>query len=343
MNDDARLDAAEQIELCYANDWTDGLPVIPPAPHLVNEMLRAVRLEPDTVIATMASRRVGVTAEKIAANALMAGCRPEYMPVVIAAVKALALPSFGLHHAAAALAGPTIMIFVNGPIAKKLGINDGVNLLGPGPAQRANATIGRALRLILLNCLRYIPGTSDRATFGTPGKYTCCIAENEENHPWEPWHVECGFKPTQSTVTLVGITTMIQVWNYGNHEQMLRTIGKALSFEGSIALLERTPGTVIFGGEHAEMLRASGWSKQRIKECIFEHTANSVAELKRAGRIDGPITPEDERTVHYAIPKPEDLMLVCAGGPVGALSLVLPGPGSERKAGRSASVPIEEI
>src|SRR5258707_217316 len=173
------INVSEQVEFCFARGWTDGLPVVPPSRALVNEMLAAAGLKPDAVIASMPSRKVAVTAEKIAANAVMAGCKPEYMPVVCAAVKALAAPEFGLHHAASALSGPTIAIVVNGPIAAKLGINATSNVFGPGV--RANATIGRALRLVLLNCLKYRPGVSDRPTLGTPGKFSCCIAENEQN------------------------------------------------------------------------------------------------------------------------------------------------------------------
>jgi hypothetical protein len=214
------INASEQIEFCYARGWTDGLPVVPASRALVDEMLEAGGLKPDTVIANMPSRKVDVTAEKVAINAVMAGCKPEYMPVVVAAVKGLAAPKFGLHHVASALSGPTIMIVVNGPIAKKLGINATNNLFGPGA--RANATIGRALRLVVFNCLKYRPGVSDRATMGTPGKYTCCIAENEEDHPWEPWHVEKGFRPEDSTVTLVAASTMIQIWSFGTHERWIR-------------------------------------------------------------------------------------------------------------------------
>ena len=116
---------------------------------------------------------------------------------------------------------------------------------------------------------------------GTPGKYTCCIAENEENHPWEPWHVERGFKREESTVTLVAASSMIQCWNYGTHEQLLRAVGDALSFLGSIALLDRSPGCVIFGGEHAECLRASGWGKQRIREFVVAHTGRRLGERQR--------------------------------------------------------------
>jgi hypothetical protein len=333
------INASEQIEFCYARGWTDGLPVVPANRSLVKEMLEAGGLRPETVIAEMPSRKVSVTAEKVAINAVMAGCRPEYMPVVAAAVKALAAPEFGLHHVASALAGPTIVIVVNGPIARELGINATNNVFGPG--HRANATIGRALRLVLLNCLKYRTGVSDRATMGTPGKYTCCLAENEDDHPWEPWHVEQGFRPTDSTVALVAASSMIQVWNYGNHEQLLRSIGDALSFIGSIAILGQTPGAVVLGGEHAELLRASGWTKNQIREFVVAQTARTVADLKRAGRIDGGVVAEDETRVHYAMDTPDELMLICAGSPIGALSMVLPGFGSSKTAGRSPTILIE--
>ena len=332
------INASEQIEFCYARGWTDGLPAVPATRTLVDDMLNTAGLKPDAVIAEMPSRNASVTAEKAAINAVMAGCKPEYFAVVIAAIKALATPEFVLHHVASGLSGATIMILVNGPVTKKLGINATNNVFGPGV--RANATIGRALRLVLLNCLSYIPGVSDRATLGTPGKYTCCIAENEENHPWEPWHVERGFKPEDSTVTLIAASSMLQIWNYGNHEQFLRSIGDALSFLGSIAILDQTPGAVILGGEHARLLQKSGWSKQRIREFVVAHSARSVAELKRAGRLDGEVAPADETTLHYAMDTPQDLMLVCAGSSIGALSMVLPGFSMEKSAGRSATIRV---
>ena len=334
------VNASEQIEFYYSKGWTDGLPVVPATRRLVDEALDAAGLAPQDVVAHMPSRKVAMTAEKVAANAVMAGCKPEYMPVIVAAVKALAAPEFVLHHVASGLSGATIMIVVNGPIAKRLGINATNNVFGPGV--RANATIGRALRLILLNCLMYTPGVSDRAVMGTPGKYTCCIAENEEDHPWAPLHLERGFTPEQSTVTLIAASSMLQVWNYGNHEHLLRSIGDALSFLGSLAILDQSPGTVILGGEHANVLRSSGWSKKRIREFVVAHTARSVADLKRAGRIDGIVAPGDESTMHYAMDEPEELILLCAGSPSGALSMVLPGFSMEKHAGRSPTILIDE-
>jgi hypothetical protein len=335
------VDAAEQIELCYARGWTDGLPVVPATRGLVDAMLRSSGLRSETVVADFPSRNAAVTAEKIAINAVMAGCKPDYMPVVVAAVKALASPELVLHHVASGLSGSTIVVLVNGPIARKLGINASNNVFGPGV--RANATIGRTLRLILMNCLCYTPGVSDRATMGTPGKYSCCIAENEEDHPWEPWHVECGFKPHESTVTLVAASSMLQVWNYGSPEQLLTCVADALSFLGSIAILDQSPGAVIFGGEHTELLRANGWTKARIREVVVAHTGRRIADLKKAGRVDGAVTSEDFANLHYAMDTPQELMLVCAGSSIGALSMVMPGFSMEKHAGRSATVLIDEM
>jgi hypothetical protein len=333
------INASEQIEFCYARGWTDGLPVVPATRPLVNEMLAHGGHKADDVIAEMPSRKVGLTAEKVAINAVMAGCKPEYMPVVAAAVKALADPEFGLHHVASALSGPTIVVLVNGPIASKIGINATNNVFGQGV--RANATIGRTVRLVLLNCLKYRPGISDRATMGTPGKYTCCIAEDEEEHPWEPYHVERGFGREESTVTLIAASTMTQIWNYGNHEQLLRACADAISFLGSIAILGRTPAAIVLSGEHAEILRASGWSKRRIRDFVVENTGRSVADLKRTGRIEGEVTEQDTTTIHYALDDPDALMLLRAGSRIGALSMVLPGFGSSKTAGRSRPVKVE--
>jgi hypothetical protein len=333
------INAAEQIEFCFARGWTDGLPVVPATRELVDAMLAGGGLSPDAVIAQMPSRKVALTAEKVAINAVLAGCQPAYMPVVVAAVKALACNAFGLHHVASALAGPTIMVLVNGPIARRLGINATNNVFGSGV--RANATIGRALRLVLLNCLKYRPGVADRATLGTPGKYTCCIAENEEDHPWEPWHVERGFDAGESAVTLVAASTMMQIWSYGTPEQFLRSVADALSFLGSIAILGQTPGTLIVAGEHAEQLRAAGYTKRMVRECVYEHAVRSIADLKRCGRIDGEVSAADETTMHHALKHPDDLMIVRAGSSIGALSMVLPGFGSSRTAGRSTTFRIE--
>lgn len=333
------INVSEQIELCYERGWTDGLPVVPASRSLVNDMLEGASLKPEAVVAQMPSRNAALTAEKIAINAVMAGCRPEYMPVVVAAVKALADPDFVLHHVASGLSGATIVVVVNGPVARKIGMNSTNNVFGP--TVRANATIGRTIRLILLNCLRYTPGISDRATMGTPGKFTCCIAEHEDNHPWEPWHVEQGFRPDDSTVTLVAASSMLQVWNTGGPESLLTCIGDALSFLGSIAIMDQTPGAVVLSGEHTELLREAEWDKKKIREFVTERTARTIKDLKIAGRIDDPLASGDELRKHFAMDAPKDLMLICAGSRIGTLSMVIPGFSMEKRAGRSRPVLIE--
>ena len=156
---------------------------------------------PDEILGYVPVRQRRITVEKVAINAVMAGCLPEYMPVVLAAVEAMCDEGYNLHGSSASTGGSATLLIVNGPIAKELGINSGANLFGPGC--RANATIGRALRLILMNVCGAIPGTLDRSTMGHPGKYTYCIAENEADSPWEPYHVEKGFAADTSTVTVL--------------------------------------------------------------------------------------------------------------------------------------------
>src|SRR2546426_60646 len=194
----AKLTAAEQpvatwvegVETYFERGWTDGLPVVPATEDAVWRFLEAGGRKPGDVVITEPVRRRTITAEKIAINAVMAGCRPEYMPVLLAALEAMADPAFTLHGAITSTGGSATLLVVNGPIRTRLGFNAGGNVFGPG--WRANATLGRAIRLITLNCLGALPGLLDRSTQGHPGKYTFCIAELEEESPWEPLHVARG-------------------------------------------------------------------------------------------------------------------------------------------------------
>ena len=163
-------------------------------------MLEAGGLEPDHQLAFIENRQVSVTAEKVAINAVMAGCKAEYMPVIAAAVEALGDPLYGYHGPATSTGGSAVFMVVNGPIAKKLDINSGDNLFGPG--WRANATIGRAVRLVMRNVIGTMPGELDRSSLGHGGKYTYCIAENETDSPWPPFHTTRGFSKDQSAVTI---------------------------------------------------------------------------------------------------------------------------------------------
>ena len=187
--------------------WGDGLPIIPPTEERVAQMLAAQR-KPDEMIGAVPPRWAQATVEKIAINGVMAGCKPEYMPVLIAAVEALTDPKLNLYALQATTGGPAVMIIINGPIRKKLNINGGPNALGEG--WRANATIGRFVQLVKRNIGGSYPGTTCKATLGWPGKYSICVGENEEGSPWEPLHVERGFKAEQSTVTAISADASIR-------------------------------------------------------------------------------------------------------------------------------------
>jgi len=204
-------DLNHAIEFCYKQGWTDGLPVVPPTEPAVRAMLAAAGLEADKQVAFITNRQVAVSAEKIAVNAVMAGCLPEYMPIVVAAVEALADPKWGYHGPATSTGGAAVLMIVNGPIAAKLGFNSGDNLFGPG--WRANATTGRAVRLVMRNAIGTLPGALDRGTVAHPGKYSYVIAENEAESPWAPFHVERGFKAEHSVVTCMAAEGPHQFYN----------------------------------------------------------------------------------------------------------------------------------
>ena len=194
-------DPWEAIEACYEAGWSDGLPVVPPSEALVEAMLAGGIWERDHELLREPSRGLAVSAHKAAANAVMAGCRPEYFPVVGAALQAMGHPEFGLHGPATSTGGAAMLVAVNGPIRDDIGINCKESLFGPG--HRANATIGRAVRLVLQNCLAVVPGALDKSTQGWAGKYTLCFGEDEASCPWEPFHVSRGYDAWQSTVTVM--------------------------------------------------------------------------------------------------------------------------------------------
>ncbi|MGH7535988.1 MAG: hypothetical protein ACREMG_10405, partial [Gemmatimonadales bacterium] len=239
------------IEACYEQGWTDGLPVVPPTEILVERMLASGPWDPDHVLLHEPARDRAVTASKAAINAVMAGCRPEYFPVIGAALAAIGDPAFELHGPATSTGGAALMVIVNGPVRRRLGIHGKANLFGPG--FRANATIGRALRLVLLNCLECQPGVLDKSTQGWPGKYSLCFAEEEEASPWEPLSVARGFRPGQSTVTLFAAESGHNVLAHGTRspERLLTLFAETMAGLGSLS-----PGrsVIVFAPEHAEHL-----------------------------------------------------------------------------------------
>jgi hypothetical protein len=320
-------DALDAIELFYRNGWTDGLPIIPPTEKRIQAMLDIVHMEPDTVIGSIPERSRVFTAETVAINAVMAGCLPQYFPVVVAAVSAISDPAFGLHGPTATTHGAAILVIVNGPIVEAIGLNSGQNVFGPG--NRANATIGRALRLILINA-GGIP-EFDRATLGHPGKYTYCIAENE-NTDWQPLHVQRGFEPSVSTVTVFAAESPNQMNNHSalKAENILLTLADRMSGLGTFNMGAQTEMAVVICPEHYNTLNQQGWDKLRIQQFLYEHAVRPLSDLKKGGYIEQPVNAGDEDITVRAVQSPEDILLVVAGGVAGRFSACIPGWASKQ-------------
>lgn len=315
------------IELCYANGWTDGLPVVPPTAERIHAMLEAGGVEPRQQLAFIENRQVSVTAEKVAINAVMAGCKPEYMPVIVAAAEALADPLYGYHGPATSTGGSAVFMLVNGPIARELDINCENNLFGPG--WRANATIGRAVRLIMRNVIGTLPGELDRSSLGHAGKYTFCIAENEAESPWPAFHTTRGFRPEQNAVTIFAAYAPHQYSNRlsATPEGVLATACAHMRVSAGTA---RQPQyALVFAGEHQAIMKMAGWSREDVQRYCFEHSRSTVAELKRINMLAGEVTPEDERTMYALVESPQDFLVIAAGGRAGVQSAFIPGWGSK--------------
>lgn len=324
MNDD--LDNINQ--LFYRRGWTDGLPIVPPTPERVGKMLQYTDYEPSDVIATIPPKYGEATIEKIAINAVMAGCIPPYLPVIIAAVLAMSEEKFNLYGVQATTHLCAPLLIANGPIARELNFNCSYNAFGQG--WRSNATIGRAIRLILLNIGGGIPGVLDRATLGQPGKYSYCIAENEEQNPWEPLHVERGFKREESTVTVVGAEGP---HNINDHisikgSNILSIVAGTIAPLGSNNTYAFGEPLLVLGPEHTAIIANDGFSKKDVKQFLYEQARNPISKLKLGGMYGMGSWPkwvqtQDDSAMIPIVREPGDFMVVVAGGP-GRHSVCIP-------------------
>jgi hypothetical protein len=311
----------DDIEEMFERGWTDGLPVVPPTPERVEAMLGAA--DGSASLGPVPPAMGEATLERVAACAVLAGCRPAYFPVVVAAARAALDPAFNLHGQAVTTQPAGQLVVVNGPVREAIGLNSGMGALGPG--FRPNLTIGRALRLLVTLTGGGMPGKLDRSTQGQMGKIGFCIAEDEEVSPWEPLHVERGFQPGQSVVTVIGSDAPLSISDHRSRtpEDLAWVLGWAAASAWSTNWwpLEE-PSVFVICPEHAEMFRAAGWTKQRLRQFMFEEVRRSAGELRR-----GETTP----AVHAAdpaarVPKwasPEAIVLVVAGGEAGRYSAVL--------------------
>ena len=313
------------MEICYQRGWTDGLPVTPPTDERVLRMLRGTTRKPDEVIGRIPPFLAECTVEKAAINAVLAGCLPEYLPVVLAALEAALEPEFTLHGLLATtyFSGP--IVIVNGPVARRIDMNCGINALGQG--NRANATIGRALNLIVRNVGGGRPGEADRATLGAPSKYTLCFAEDESDPGWEPLSVARGFARGASTVTLFqghGPEAFVDQKSR-TAEALTRSLAMALNRIGHPKLVQNARAILVLSPEHYAIFRDAGWDRRRIESALYEATQRPGRELIAFADGVGEGIPASR--AGEAVPKFYEggLMIVRAGGPAGLFSAILPG------------------
>ena len=329
----------DEMEACYQWGWSDGLPVVPPTPERVLRMLAGTKRDPQDVVGLISPNQAEATIEKIAINAVLAGCLPEYLPVVIAAVEAACVDAFAMHGVLATTYFVSPVIVVNGPITKAIGMNWGVNVLGQG--NRANATIGRALQLIIRNIGGGKPGGIDRAALGNPGKYTFCFAEKEVDNPWESLATERGIVSGQSAVTLFagdGVTAIADQTSR-RPESLARTFAASLRNVYHPKAVQSTDAMLVIGPEHLRVFAQAGWSKTRLREELRALLHLPGHELVQgAGGIDMGI-PEHLADQSWPKFRPDGLLIVHAGGGAGMFSAIIGGwPAS----GPEGSTPVTQ-
>ncbi len=318
----------------------DGLPVVAPTAERVERMLGRHRAQATEVLCELPPLFAAVTWRDVAINAVMAGCRPEYLPVVAAAVEALAAPEFNLVGIATTTGSAATAVIVNGPIAARIGMNARSNALGPG--NRANATIGRAVRLVLQNVGGARPGEIDMATIGQPAKYGFCFAENEAESPWPPLHVERGFAPHESVVTVVGAAGIVEVVDSSSREpdDLAQTFAASMGIAGTVGgsgLLGGGEPLLVIPPEQARLLAQAGCSKAAFRERVWSRAALPLAELSPAVRanLEGRLgqdagLPGAEGVLRVAATS-ADILLVVAGG-VGIKAAYVPTWGGSTRA-----------
>ena len=309
MDPDAWADYVE------AQGWTDGLPLVPPTEDAVARMMRGARGDNEP-FPPITPRRVVPTLRSLAANAVMAGCRPAYLPVVLAALRGLLVADYNLHGTLATTHSCAPMIMVNGPLRHELKINCSSNCMGQGT--RANAAIGRALQLILLNIAGAKPGMMDKSTFGSPAKYTFCFGENEEENPWTPYHVQRGFAPTDNVVTVMSGEGPHNLNDHGSTTGvgLLTTFAGGMSTPGANTIYGKGPLFIVIGPEHAATLKRDGFTIESIQEELYKRSRVHVSRISQENQETYISTGHKPDGDWFTIVRtPQDIHVTVAGGP----------------------------
>mgnify|MGYP001546660781 CR=1 FL=1 len=327
-------EATDLVEWYYAQGYSDGLPVVPPTPEKVAQMLAALGGEPETIECRVPPRWGGLTRHVLAVNMVLAGCKPAYAPVVRAAMLALCEPAFNLNGVQATTHMACPLLVVNGPLADEIGMNGGCNAFGSG--NRANATIGRAIRMILLNVGGGWPGDLDKSTLGHPGKYTYAVCEHTAASPFAPYHVEKGFAAEDSTVFVMAAEAPHSVTNHvaNDPQGILDSICSAMSTFAHNNAVSSGHCAVILGPEHAATIAQHGWKRNDIKSYLWMYSGNKFRELAfehRYGKVYNrslPVWYRRDLDSHIpVVPSSENIHLFVIGGEAGRFSAFIPGWG----------------
>ncbi|HXH82828.1 MAG TPA: hypothetical protein VNN07_07870 [Candidatus Tectomicrobia bacterium] len=339
---------SDDLEIWFERGVTDGLPVVPPTRERVERMLAAVPLPRDALVAEMPPNYGRVTVEKAAINAVMAGCRPEYLPVVLAAVAAACDPAFNLHGVATSTHFSAPLVVVHGPVRARIGLNASFGVFGPGT--RANATIGRALRLLMINVGGARAGTTSMSTFGHPGRYTYCIAEHEEASPWPPYHASRGLAPETSAVTVFAGDAPHGISDHASRTARALAGSLGWSMAGlwnskHFPLYSHT--MLVVGPEHARTFAGDGWSREDLARHLHEtirvpyrtlepdesHGEGSNLRFARQRPAPDDLVPK--------FPSPDAIHILVAGGTAGRFSVAIPGWLGTKNGSRPVTRPVD--
>ena len=342
--------AADEFEAWFDKGVTDGLPVVPPTRERVERMLAGTTRARDELVAEMPPNYGRVTVEKAAVNAVMAGCRPEYLPVLLTAVECACDPDFNLHGMSASTNFAAPLMVVHGPVRTAIGMNASFGVFGPG--YRANATLGRALRLLMINIGGVRPGEISMSTFGHPGRYTYCIAEHEEASPWPAYHVSRGFAPEASTVTLFAGDAPHGISDHSS--RTARELGGSLGWSMAglwnskhFPLYSHT--MLVVGPEHARTFADDGWSKDDLVRHLHDTIRLPYRDLVPGAdhgegtnlRFVASPPPPDQLISKF--PSTQELHVVVAGGTAGRFSVAIPGWLGTRNGSRPVTRSINSI
>ena len=312
----------DEFEFFLEKPWSDGLPVVTPTDERISRMLSATTRNPEEIIGPIPPAMEIATVASVATHAVMAGCKPEYLPVVLGATELMLQAEFNVNGVQGTMHGVAPMMIVNGPYAAEIGIHGGSGCLGPG--FRANASIGRAIRLILMNIGAGLPGISSMTVFGMPSRFTYCLTENSEDNPWESLSVSKGYSADENVLTMAMVESPRFCWDdvSDEPERLIRGIADTMTAMGSWNMHARSDMVVAMSPQHAEICEKSGWTRDEVHTRLIEVAGRTVSNLKLGGNwrreralaLPVPIDPDDSECFVPTIKDRVDLQLIVAGG-----------------------------